>query len=148
MWVNCGRPSRGVNGSDGRDIWYSAHVNPDRLKLALILGFLAASLASGLLVQYHGPRQPFSWMAIACVLLQAFLMFMWYRVDAQQKEFRRSVSLDVAVVGLAVIGLPYYLFRTRGFRGGVISTALLVLLMWLAWRLQYLGAVAAYRLHG
>jgi len=50
------------------------------------------------------------------------LIFAWYRLDADQRGFHRSIGLNVGVIGFAIVGLPYYLFRSRGAKRGFIAT--------------------------
>ena len=39
--------------------------------------------------------------------------FAWYYFDALQVRFKRSKLLDVLVIALAFLAIPYYLFRSR-----------------------------------
>ena len=56
-------------------------------------------------------------------ILMTATVFEWMRRDACARSFRRSPMLNVAVIALPVVTVPVYLFRTRGFRGGVLGTA-------------------------
>jgi hypothetical protein len=52
-------------------------------------------------------------------LLTSFLCFYWYRLDSDIRSYRRSAGLNVSVVMLAIVAIPYYLVRSRaaGQRG-------------------------------
>ena len=52
------------------------------------------------------------------------LLFLWYRLDSDEHDYPRSIWLNTGVIGLALIALPYYLFRTRGALKGLIATVL------------------------
>ena len=57
------------------------------------------------------------------MLIGAFLVFMWYHKDSNEMGYKRSTILNIMVVGVGIIALPYYFFRSRGVRGGAIYTA-------------------------
>lgn len=45
----------------------------------------------------------------------------WCKIDAEQRGEQLSTILQIALVGFAIFALIYYLFKTRGGRGGVRS---------------------------
>ena len=47
-------------------------------------------------------------------LLLAVLVFWWYRNDKTQRQFRTGAFQYIAVVALALVAVPVYLFRSRG----------------------------------
>ena len=98
-------------------------VRPKTLVLVLLL---AASLLSGAIDQYFYPGQPLPPTALAFTVVGAFLIFIWYRIDSTEIGYKRSPWLNVAVVALAIVALPYYFFRSRGAKRGVIATGLMV----------------------
>lgn len=51
--------------------------------------------------------------AILCTLLFSFLSFCWYRLDSEARLYRRTALLNVGIVMLAVVAVPYYLVRSR-----------------------------------
>ncbi len=64
--------------------------------------------------------------AILSGLTQIFLVFLWVRLDAQRRNYRRSRLFMMAVVGCSLLALPYYLFRTRGFVKGCMAIVAIV----------------------
>jgi hypothetical protein len=52
-------------------------------------------------------------------LVFSFLCFFWYRLDSDSRLFRRTALLNIAVVMMAPLAVPYYLLRSRaaGARG-------------------------------
>ncbi len=91
---------------------------------ALLLGF-----ASGAVRQLVAPDQVISPVDIAFMLVGVFLVFLWYRFDTDLMRYRRSPLLNVAVVALGLIALPYYFLRSRGFVRGSLASLVFLLLV-------------------
>lgn len=58
---------------------------------------------------------------LALVFAMVFLIFLWYRIDADERGFQRSTLLNVAIVMVAAIAVPYYLIRSRGWQEGQLA---------------------------
>lgn len=115
-------------------------------KQLIVIALGATALLSGAAAQgfYPGNEVPPTtlWFALGGV----FLLFAWYRLDAQMAGYRRSVWLDIGVIALAIVALPYYFFRSRGAKRGLAATGLF-LLGALTWSLLgLLGQYAVYYL--
>ena len=52
--------------------------------------------------------------------------------------------MNTSVIVLAVVAMPYYFFRTRGFKGGLVSTGLALLPMVGTGVLTDLGKLTAW----
>jgi hypothetical protein len=52
------------------------------------------------------------WAVLSTVLF-SFLSFCWYRLDSDAHQYRRTALLNVGVVMLAIVAVPYYLVRSR-----------------------------------
>ncbi|MFL6602281.1 MAG: hypothetical protein ACJ8R9_13220 [Steroidobacteraceae bacterium] len=105
----------------------------------ILIGFI-----SGVAHQLVTPREILPQQDLAFGLVSVALIFVWYRIDAQERGFRRSAVLNTMVVALTVVALPYYLFRSRGLSKGAVATGLLI-----AWAItytafQYVGVYMAY----
>ena len=61
------------------------------------------------------------------VLVDTFLVFVWYRNDSIARSFWPSRYLSIALAGATIIAMPYYLFQTRGFKTGLRSSGLFIL---------------------
>ena len=85
------------------------------------------TFSSGAISQYFYMRHAQPPTTAAFVALSALLIFLWYRFDTEQRSYRRTYLLNVGVVGLALIALPYYFFRSRGAKGGFAASLLFVL---------------------
>jgi hypothetical protein len=57
-------------------------------------------------IEYSG------WEVLA-TLMFSFLCFCWYRVDSEERMYRRTALLNVGIVMLAILAVPYYLVRSR-----------------------------------
>jgi len=113
-------------------------------KVTVLLLLVAAALADGVTHQLTAPGQPLSRSDIVFTVIGTLLIFMWYRFDSDQMSYRRSPSLNVAIVALAVVALPYYLFRSRGLRRGSVAVGLFILCFLAYLVLQTAGEYAAY----
>lgn len=106
--------------------------------LALIafgVALLEATLTGGV--------EPFGRFELAASLLSLGPLYWWYYVDKEQRRFEAGVIQNLAVIGLAAIGLPVYFVRSRGWRaGGVVTVKAFgfwVVLIGLGWLGEVLG---------
>jgi hypothetical protein len=84
--------------------------------IILALGFVNGVVDAGL---YRS--SPFPASTVVFMVADAFLFFLWFRSDSDQRSYRRTPFLSLGVVGVAIIAIPYCLFRSRGFRNGVVG---------------------------
>src|SRR5437867_83989 len=109
-----------------------------RIKTKLLALLPVLSLAFGCL-EYgplHGPERGSALLTLHALASLA-LVFAWFWIDARDRAYRASVFLRVAMLILTVVALPYYLFRSRGFVGGLKTLALSILV--------FAGTMMAYR---
>jgi hypothetical protein len=90
--------------------------------LLIVVGLVEGIVAARL---YRGPSLEPAQVAIAVV--NSFLVFVWYRNDSIERSYWPSRLLSVALAGATILALPYYLFKTRGFKGGLSALGFLVL---------------------
>ena len=50
---------------------------------------------------------------VATTLLFSLLIFWWYWADSTSRSYRRSPLLNVAVIAVGFLAVPYYLLRSR-----------------------------------
>jgi uncharacterized protein YqgC (DUF456 family) len=50
--------------------------------------------------------------ALSMIVL-SFLGFYWYRLDSDERGYRRTRWLSTGIVALTVLAIPYYLARSR-----------------------------------
>ena len=103
-------------------------------KKSLVVAFiLFVSLVAGFLDR-GTPSD--AWLTTQATLSIA-LIFAWVVLDSRDRGYRVSWALKAALICLTVFSLPYYLFRSRGWKAGGISLA------W-AWGL-FIAAMLFYR---
>jgi hypothetical protein len=54
-------------------------------------------------------------------------LILWIHADARERNIPLSAGFRLAVIFLGLFTLTYYLFRSRGFKGGFISIGWLLL---------------------
>ena len=96
-------------------------------KSAILVAGALLSLAAGAAAQYFYSFAESSPVDVVLTIVGALLIFAWYRFDSALSGYRRSAGLNVAIVAIALLGLPYYFFRSRGAKRGLIATILFLL---------------------
>jgi hypothetical protein len=88
-----------------------------RQKQATLVALLGASVvlgivevALGLPMQDSQQRLVFTFVGNLALLL---LGFRWLQLDARELDIRRPTWLNIGIVLLAAVFVPYYLFKTR-----------------------------------
>jgi hypothetical protein len=110
----------------------------------VIVALAFLSLISGAIDQYFYPGEEFPPTALAFLTIMALLIFLWYRLDAAEVGYRRSAWLDIGVVGIAIVALPYYLVRSRGAKKGIVGVGALLLMYVASVLLSWFGSYLAY----
>ena len=95
-------------------------------KHSIVLALAGLSFVSGATGQYLYPGQEVSPVDLWFMPVFAILVFWWYRLDTSQRGYRRTPWLNVGVIAIAALALPYYFFRSRGFKRGVLATLALL----------------------
>nr|WP_165583075.1 energy transducer TonB [Dyella soli] len=111
-----------------------------KTKTAMVLAIGFVSLLYGGAHQFWYPEQDWTPMDLLYALMVSLLLFVWYRVDSSERNFRRTYGLNVAMVAFSFMALIYYLFRSRGGRSGARATFVVVL--------GWLGCVALMGIGG
>lgn len=68
-----------------------------------------------------GRVEEFGKYALVQNLLSIPAVFWWYHVDKDQKQYRAGPLMNVGMVALAIVALPCYFIRSRGWKRGSIS---------------------------
>ncbi len=86
-------------------------MNPRQIIVVLLV---YAAVVSGLLtyLDLNDIAEP-EWLAVVTTVLSTLLIFWWYWSDSTGRAYRRSLLLNVAVVALTFVAIPYYLARSR-----------------------------------
>ena len=104
-----------------------------------LLALVAIGLTDGVLSAALFPRVPFSPVAVGAALAITMVAFYWYRYDYTRHGYKRSPLLSIGVIGIPILALPYYLFRTRGLKLGALGTGCVLLAVVAYGIAQYLG---------
>ena len=96
-------------------------------KTVVLVAIAVLSFISGAVVQYTHRRD--SLLQPLFLLIGAFLIFLWYYRDTEERGFRRTPLLNIGVIAVAIVALPYYFFRSRGVKGGFFALGLFILVL-------------------
>ena len=83
-----------------------------------------ASMMSGIV---FGENQAVTFTNLILGILVNVLALMWAKIDAEERSYELSRHFTLAVVIFGIFAIIYYLFRSRGASGGLISFGWLVL---------------------
>lgn len=101
---------------------------------ALVLALLAlAAVLAGLLDAWLGTDAG-DWLLLNTLLslVCAILVFTWYYLDSDVRGYRRTPLLNISIVAVGIVAIPYYLLRSRGAHRGLRACGLFLLAL-LAW---------------
>ena len=112
-------------------------------KTIVLFSLAMVQFFAGWLAQYNRHRESPSF-TIALVLLCSALIFAWYRFDSDQLKYQRSILLNAGVAAFAIVALPYYFFRSRGFKQGAVATLLFLVALVAYSLISVSGQYAAY----
>ena len=113
-------------------------------KLVVFGALMLSALLSGIARQFMAPNEVVAPIDILFMVVGAFLLFLWFRLDSDERNYRRSPLLNVGVISLAIVVLPYYFFRTRGFARGFGASVLFLIAGIVYSLLQYAGSYLSY----
>ena len=80
--------------------------------LGVILLWMAILGGMSAYFDAHGIREP-NWSVVSTSIAFSLLVFWWYWADSTSRSYRRSPLLNVVVVALGFVAIPYYLLRSR-----------------------------------
>jgi hypothetical protein len=89
-------------------------VKPKNALIFLLILFSFIGGVSGFFAAREVP-EPKWWPLISGFLL-SITIFYWYHMDSTERSFKRSLLLNIGVIGVAPIGVPIYMYR-RSERG-------------------------------
>lgn len=116
------------------------------MKLVVFGALMLCALISGVVRQIVAPDEPVGPSDILFTIVGVFLLFFWFRLDSDERSYKRSPLLNVGVIALAVVVLPYYFFRTRGFARGLAASLVFLVAGVMYSLLQYVGVYLAYHI--
>jgi hypothetical protein len=97
-------------------------MNEGRVKVYALAILAVISLLVPLVeVVVTGRTEDLGTYALVQNLLSIAPIFWWYHVDKAEKQYRAGPLMNAGVVALAIIALPVYFIRSRGWKRGSIS---------------------------
>ncbi len=96
-------------------------------KQKVLVTIFLVSIMEGSVGQFFYPNSPIPPSTLWLLMVFSLLIFLWYRIDAKQIEYPQSVVLNVGIVVLHLVALPYYFFRSRGLKKGFVAVGLYIL---------------------
>ncbi len=88
-----------------------------RQKQAALAAMLGVSLVTGILVAALAPESGAAdvpmWVQLLANLALLLLGFRWLQIDSAQLDIRRPLWLNIGIILLAAIFVPYYFYKTR-----------------------------------
>ncbi|TAH46573.1 MAG: hypothetical protein EYC71_03385 [Gammaproteobacteria bacterium] len=98
-----------------------------RQKSTAIAAMFGVSLIMGILIMAFLPGNPPGGMPLTIQLVGNVLLFIfgfrWLSADSAERDIRRPLWLNIGVILLAAVFVPYYLYKTRP-AGGRLSPIL------------------------
>jgi hypothetical protein len=118
-------------------------LTPKRLALSLLaLVSLAAPFLERVIT---GRVEPFGQYELAATFISLPLIYWWYHADKAQHNYRAGPLMNGGVIILAIVALPVYFIRSRGWKRGAVATLLAALFLAVTLALgelgEYLGAL-------
>ena len=111
------------------------YASDKRAALVAIVGItVVTSLASWV---YAGKELATSLTIILSVLATLFFLLSWCSADAKERNFDFTLGQKIFIILFALIGLPYYFFKSREAGKALASTARAVLF----WILTYFVSI-------
>ena len=71
-----------------------------------------------------GQVEALSKFDLATTVVSIPLIFWWYHVDKREHDYQAGPLMNVGIVAVAIVALPIYFVRTRGWKRGALATAL------------------------
>jgi len=96
-------------------------------KNLILLAIALVSMIEGAVGQYFYPSKDVPPTTLWLLAVFSVLIFAWYRRDSIQLGYPRTVALNIGIVALHFIVLPYYFFQSRGLKKGFVAVGFYVL---------------------
>jgi hypothetical protein len=111
-----------------------------RPKTAALALLVAITLASPIVESVMTGRvEDYSAYDIGGTLLSLVPLFWWYHVDKAELNYRAGPFMNVGLAAAAIIALPVYFIRSRGWRRGGIAIAIAAAFVGGLYLVEWLG---------
>jgi len=71
-----------------------------------------------------GQVEALSKFDLAATIVSIPLIFWWYHVDKREHDYQAGPLMNGGILAVAVVALPIYFVRTRGWKRGAVATLL------------------------
>lgn len=115
-------------------------------KQAILIALFLLTFVDGLVAQYFYPGVEFPPTTLWFSFTYAFLGFCWYHIDTNERNYKRTILLNIGIIGFGFIAFPYYFLRSRGLKKGLLAIFLLLLIIVFWAATFYIGASVAQTL--
>jgi hypothetical protein len=107
-----------------------------------MLAVVSFVLPMGEFVIFKRPAAPMSGYMLAEIVLMAYAIYWWYVLDKREREFRAGTLQNMGVAVLALVGLPIYFIRSRGWLRGSAAIGVAIFVFICIMALTFLGELA------
>ncbi|HEV7164155.1 MAG TPA: hypothetical protein VGO35_02050 [Gammaproteobacteria bacterium] len=104
----------------------------------------AAYLIFGIATEFARTYHWADYYQIIFVVVALTLFFSWYYFDSLIVGYPRTKLLNFLVLALTLIGIPGYLFASRGPKKGFIGTGIFLGFLFATFILSWFGAILGY----
>src|SRR3954447_24404229 len=91
---------------------------------ALILLGVVSFVGPLLEILITGKVEALSKFDLATTIVSIPLIFWWYHVDKREHDYQAGPLMNGGIVAVAIVALPIYFVRTRGWKRGAVATLL------------------------
>lgn len=100
-------------------------IDPKAPKTRALILLGVVSFAGPLLeMLVTGQVQDLSKFDLATTIVSIPLIFWWYHVDKREHDYQAGPLMNGGIVAVAIVALPIYFVRTRGWKRGAVATLL------------------------
>jgi len=83
-------------------------MNPKNLLIFLLILLALIGGVSGFF-EARDVSEP-AWWTLTSSLFISIVIFYWYRLDSNQRSFKRTIWLNIGVIGVVIVAIPGYIF--------------------------------------
>jgi hypothetical protein len=92
--------------------------------IALILLGVVSLVGPFIEMVTTGQVEALSKFDLATTIVSIPLIFWWYHVDKREHDYQAGPLMNGGIVAVAIVALPIYFVRTRGWKRGAVATLL------------------------
>lgn len=90
--------------------------------------------------------EPMGEGAVIQTALSAIAIYWWYYLDKTERAFRAGTLQNMGVAVISVVGIPVYLFRSRGFKRGILASLVAFVTLVTSGAVSYLGELIGFKI--